>query len=142
MQADTSRQCGIKYLHRFPGYHRCRHLWQWSLSSQQPGEILHHYLSTNSSLPSDYLSTVQFDTDRDLWIGTMDNQLLQLEHPTRQWKSYNVIKARCIAQKDAHTIAVGTVDGLVLINKQTGKQAHIFKSTDNKGRISMLSFNP
>lgn len=101
------------------------------LNSQ--GEILHHYLSTNSSLPSDYLSTVQFDTDRDLWIGTMDNQLLQLEHPTRQWKSYNVIKARCIAQKDAHTIAVGTVDGLVLINKQTGKQAHIFKSTDNKG---------
>ena len=55
------------------------------LNSQ--GEILHHYLSTNSSLPSDYLSTVQFDTDRDLWIGTMDNQLLQLEHHTRQWKS-------------------------------------------------------
>ncbi len=31
------------------------------LNSQ--GEILHHYLSDNSSLPSDYLSTVLFDTD-------------------------------------------------------------------------------
>ena len=88
------------------------------LNSQ--GEILHHYLSNNSSLPSDYLSTVLFDTDRDLWIGTMDNQLLQLECSTRQWKSHNVTKARCIVQKDAHTIAVGTVDGLVLINKHTG----------------------
>ena len=35
--------------------------------------------------------------------------------------------------KDAHTIAVGTVDGLVLINKQTGTSTHLFKSTDNKG---------
>lgn len=72
----------------------------------------------------------------------MDNQLLQLEHPTRQWKSYNVIKARCIAQKDAHTIAVGTVDGLVLINKQTGKQHIYLRAPTTKGRISMLSFNP
>lgn len=101
------------------------------LNSQ--GEILHHYLSNNSSLPSDYLSTVLFDTDRDLWIGTMDNQLLQLECSTRQWKSHNVTKARCIVQKDAHTIAVGTVDGLVLINKHTGTHTHLFKSTDNKG---------
>lgn len=101
------------------------------LNSQ--GEILHHYLSDNSSLPSDYLSTVLFDTDGDLWIGTMENQLLQLECSTRQWKLHNVIKVRCIAQKDAHTIAVGTVDGLVLINKQTGTSTHLFKSTDNKG---------
>ncbi|WP_290392271.1 hybrid sensor histidine kinase/response regulator transcription factor [uncultured Bacteroides sp.] len=101
------------------------------LNSQ--GEILHHYLSDNSSLPSDYLSTVLFDTDGDLWIGTMENQLLQLECSTRQWKLHNVIKVRCIAQKDAHTIAVGTVDGLVLINKQTGPSTHLFKSTDNKG---------
>ncbi len=101
------------------------------LNSQ--GEILHHYLSDNSSLPSDYLSTVRFDTDGDLWIGTMENQLLQLECSTRQWKLHNVIKVRCIAQKDAHTIAVGTVDGLVLINKQTGTSTHLFKSTDNKG---------
>lgn len=101
------------------------------LNSQ--GETLHHYLSDNSSLPSDYLSTVLFDTDGDLWIGTMENQLLQLECSTRQWKLHNVIKVRCIAQKDAHTIAVGTVDGLVLINKQTGTSTHLFKSTDNKG---------
>ena len=52
-------------------------------------------------------------------------------HP--QWKSHNVTKARCIVQKDAHTIAVGTVDGLVLINKHTGTHTHLFKSTDNKG---------
>lgn len=97
------------------------------------GQILHHYLNANSDLPSDYLSTLRFDTDRDLWVGTMDNQLLRLEHSTRQWKSYNVMKVRCIAQKDSHTIAVGTVDGLVLIDKQTDKQVHLFRSIDSQG---------
>lgn len=42
------------------------------------GQIQQHYLKTNSSLPSDYISVVQFDSDCDLWAGTMDNQLLQL----------------------------------------------------------------
>lgn len=97
------------------------------------GQVQHHYQKSNSTLPSDYLSAVMFDDDCNLWAGTMDNQLLELERTTRQWKSYDVTKVRCLAQKDAHTIAIGTVDGLVLIDKQTGKQTHLFKGTDNIG---------
>ncbi|WP_294593547.1 hybrid sensor histidine kinase/response regulator transcription factor [uncultured Bacteroides sp.] len=102
------------------------------LNSQ--GQVQQHYIKTNSDLPSNYLSAVLFDSDCDLWVGTMDNQLMQLNHHTRQWKSYDTMKVRCIVQKNTHTIAIGTVDGLVLINKQTGKQVHLLKGTANRGQ--------
>lgn len=99
----------------------------------QRGQVVQHYLSSNSGLPSNYLSVVLFDTDRDLWVGNMDSQLVLLKHSDRSWESYDVTKVRCIAQKDIHTVAIGTVDGLVLIDKRTGEKTHLLKGTDNKG---------
>lgn len=98
------------------------------------GRVLHHYLKNNSDLPSNYLSAILFDTDSDLWVGTMDDQLLKLNSSTQQWKSYSIAKVRCIAQKDTHTIGIGTVDGLILIDQQTDKQTHLLKSSDNSGQ--------
>lgn len=98
------------------------------------GHVLHHYLKNNCDLPSNYLSAVLFDTDSDLWVGTMDDQLLKLNASTQQWKLYSVTKVRCIAQKDSHTIGIGTVDGLILIDKQTDRETHLLKSADNRGQ--------
>lgn len=78
-----------------------------------------HYQTENSPLQSNCIVAVDYDDNSNLWVAQLDGNVLVLEAASERWRRVDARQARCLYEYGDSVMAVGTVDGVALVDKRS-----------------------
>ncbi len=84
------------------------------------GHIVRHLTKQGGELMTNYIFSIKQDPDGDLWVGGLDGELLLMDKEGRYKQSYDIKWIHSVEVVDHARIAVATVNGFCLVNKNTG----------------------
>ena len=98
------------------------------------------------TLTTDYVYSIKQDKYRNIWIGGLDGNLIQMT-PNKECKQFDIKTVQCIINIADGSVVVGTANGFFVINPNTGTTVHHFHTEELKGKginsyiTSMLAAN-
>lgn len=96
------------------------------------GAVSESYNVKSGNLVTDYVYSLWLDRHRNMWIGCLDRQLLQVS--ASGTRSYDVDGVRCITDAPDGRVAVGTANGIFLIDAESGRYDHILQQEATEGK--------
>lgn len=104
------------------------------------GAIRHISSSTPNTLTTDYIYSIFRDADDNFWIGGTFGKLVQFtpggNSSGDNYKYYDIDLINSITEMNADTLAIATVNGFYLLNRNTGNFMHYFSSPEVAGTRS------
>lgn len=89
------------------------------------GRVIRHLIKQQGELTTNSVLSIKQDMDGDLWIGGLDGQLIMMKRgEARQRQVYDIKWIQSITMVSRNQIAVATVNGFYLINKDTEEIQH------------------
>lgn len=105
------------------------HIWAGSYASglyiiDADGHIIAHHSSKDSDgqYANDFVFDIIRDSQNDIWIGGVNDDVFRYRWLSRKFDSYGYVPLNTFAEPDDKHIMLGCVNGLMLLDKQTGKQ--------------------
>ena len=84
------------------------------------GKVIGHLSTKSKDLTTNYILSIHFDADNNLWIGGLGGKLVLINEKKNYRQLYDIDWVQSIQSVGSDTLAVATVYGFYLINKQDG----------------------
>lgn len=97
------------------------------------GESRQLWTVANSTLTTDYVYSICRDLHGNIWIGGLDEKLIQMK-PNGEKRLFDILTVQCIINISDGNIVVGTTNGFYVVNPVSGTFKHRFHTDELKGR--------
>ncbi|MDN5553076.1 hybrid sensor histidine kinase/response regulator transcription factor [Prevotella sp.] len=102
----------------------------YSINSE--GRACSIYSVSKGTLKTDYVYSLWKDNDNTLWIGCLNGDLVQVDGNKKKY--YPIQLVQCITDMPDGRIAVGTVNGVFAVNKESGSFKQYFLASEFPGK--------
>lgn len=103
------------------------------------GRVKKHLTQKHGELTTNYIFSVKEDADGDLWIGGLDGNLMVADKHGRLKREFDVNWVHSIEEVDSARMAVATVNGFCIVEKNTSN-IHRYATTRDFNNMNVSAY--